>query len=205
MASDTQAIAPATATAPVIPLYRLTVRQFAKMCDAGVFPHGAHVELLGGILVETMTTNDPHEFTVGTFGDLLRPLHPAGWIVREEKSLRLGRYWRPQPDLAVVSGRRVDYLTRTPRASDVALLIEVSDTSYARDRGIKWRRYAAARIPYYGIADLGKKQVELHGNPTGRGPAASYQDCVIYGRDDTFPVVIEGIEAGRIAVKDLVP
>ena len=30
--------------------YRLTVRQFERMIDAGIFPEGAHLELLGGCL-----------------------------------------------------------------------------------------------------------------------------------------------------------
>jgi hypothetical protein len=44
--------------------YRLTVGQFVKMIDAGVFHNDDRVELLGGILVDKMVKNDPHEFAI---------------------------------------------------------------------------------------------------------------------------------------------
>src|SRR4051812_8763676 len=129
MATDTKA---PRALAP----YRLTVRQFEKMIDADVFPAGAHVELLGGWLVEKMTKNDPHDTAVSLAGFALRALLPAGWYHREEKSLKLGRYWRPEPDVAILRGHPRDYSSRTPRAEDVAFLIEIANTSYAKDRGV---------------------------------------------------------------------
>ncbi len=43
---------PATASG-LVP-YRLTVRQFLKMIDAGIFRDEDHVELLGGLLVDKM-------------------------------------------------------------------------------------------------------------------------------------------------------
>ncbi|HEX8199122.1 MAG TPA: hypothetical protein VF590_01450, partial [Isosphaeraceae bacterium] len=54
----------------VVP-YHLSVRQFERMIDVGIFPDGVRVELLGGVLVEKMTKNDPHDFTVGQLGQVL--------------------------------------------------------------------------------------------------------------------------------------
>jgi len=191
--------------APAIPLYRLTVDQFVKMIDAGVFADGARVELLGGLLVERMTTNDPHDYAVGKLGELTRTMLPAGWFVREEKSLRLGRHWRPQPDFAIVRGRREDYRARTPQAEDLALLVEVADSSYAKDRGPKWRGYAAARVTPYWIANFPRRQLEIYDAPTGRGNSARYESCQVFGPDAEVPVRIEGREVGRIAVRELLP
>ncbi len=185
--------------------YRLTVRQFERMIDAGIFPEGAHLELLGGVLVDKMTKNDPHDFVVGRLGDALRASLAVGFIVREEKSLRLGRWWRPEPDLAVVRGRWEDFSARAPRVSDVALLVEVADTTYAKDRGVKWHRYAAAGIPAYWIVNLLKRQIEVFGNPAERGRAASYHDAASYGLEAVLPVEIDGREVGRFAARDLLP
>src|SRR5688500_17141794 len=91
---------------PGVSPYRLTVQQFETMIDAGVFPDGVKVELLGGILVDKMTKEDPHDFCVDQFGELVRRILPVGWTIREEKSLKLGRFWRPEPDLVVVIGPR---------------------------------------------------------------------------------------------------
>jgi len=185
--------------------YRLTVTQFLKMIDAGVFPDGAHVELLGGQLVDKMVKKNPHNYAVAWLGDRLRGWLPKGYFVREEKSYLHGRYDRPEPDLAVVRGDLEDYRHREPRPKDIALLIEVADASYAKDRGAKWWRYASAGIPVYVIVNLKKEQVEVCSDPAGRGESAVYRTITLYGSSDRFPVVVDGREFGRIAVKDLLP
>lgn len=196
---------PTQATHPGLRPYRLTVRQFETMIAAGVFPDGARVELLGGRLVEAMTKNSPHHFAIFQLGDALRGILPTGWYVREEKSIVLGRFWRPEPDLAVIRGPRERYRSGDPRPEDLALLIEVSDESYAKDRGVKWRRYAANRVPVFWIVNLPARRVEVFSAPAGRGKSASYRGVVTFGEEDEVPVVIKGREVGRIAVRDLLP
>ena len=185
--------------------YRLTVRQFLKTIDAGVFPKGARVELLGGLLVGKMTKNDPHDFATSELSDALRRIMPPGFFVREEKSVVLGRHSRPEPDIAVVRGPRSRFRNRAPRVPDLALLVEVADTSYAKDRGAMWRRYAATGVPIYWIVNIPQARVEVYSSPAGRGRAAAYTDAAIYGPDDEVPVPIDGREVGRIAVRDLLP
>jgi Uma2 family endonuclease len=185
--------------------YRLSVEQYLKMIAAGVFPPGARVELLGGVLVQQMTKHAPHDFTVGRLGMMLRQSLPPPWIVREEKSLVLGRSWRPEPDLAIIRGPDTLYRSRDPRAADVGLLIEVAESSYAYDRGEKWRAYAAARIPFYWIVNLVKGQVEVYRDPAGRGRSASYRQADTFGPEAEVPVVIDGHEAGRLAVAEILP
>ncbi len=182
--------------------YRLTVRQFERMIDAGIFPERARVELLGGVLVDKMTKNDPHDFAIFRLGYALRGILPTDWYVREEKSVVLGRFWRPEPDIAVVRGP-MDRYVKAPRTEDIGLLVEVSETTYAADRGVKWRRFAAVGIPSYGILNLPKRQFELFTDPSGRGRSASYRAAMIHGESDEVPVVIDGRELGRIAIKDL--
>jgi hypothetical protein len=186
-------------------IYRLTVRQFEKMIDAGVFRDGARVELLGGVLITQMTRNDPHDFAIGQFGDLSRRFLPDGFFVREEKSLRIGQWSRPEPDFAIVRGRRGDFRNRPPQPADTVLLIEVADSTYLKDRGDKWRRYAAGGLPVYWITNLPERRIEVYTDPAGRGRAAIYRHCVLYTEDLEVPIVIDGRELGRIAVKDVLP
>jgi Uma2 family endonuclease len=185
--------------------YRLTVRQFLAMIDAGIFPHDAHVELLGGVLIQMMTRGDPHDYTLGAIGEELRRLTPEGWIRREDKSLQLGPRSRPQPDVAIVRGPLQQYRKRTPHARETALVVEVSESSYNYDRGEKWRAYAAARIPVYWIVNLGQSRVEVYTDPAGRGTKASYRQADTFAADAEVPVVVEGREVGRFAVKDILP
>ncbi len=194
---------PATASG-LVP-YRLTVRQFDKMIDAGIFRDEDHVELLGGLLVDKMVKRDPHNFAIVELSELLRDVLKPAWVIREEKSVVIGRSWRPEPDIAVARGPRNRYRSQDPRSVDLGMLVEVADSSYAIDRGSKWRRYAAVKVPVYWILNLPQRQIEVYSTPSGRGKAASYRDSQVYGQDDEVPVTLEGRELGRIKVKDVLP
>ena len=50
---------------PDFKLYRVSVKQYLRMLDAGVFRHGANFELIGGLFVQKMVKNDPHDWSVG--------------------------------------------------------------------------------------------------------------------------------------------
>jgi Uma2 family endonuclease len=83
----------------------------------------------------------------------------------------------------------------------VALLIESSETSLARDQGPKLSNYAKAGIPVYWISNLVDNQVEVYSQP---GPDG-YQAHVVFKPGQDVPVVIDGVEVGRIAVAALLP
>ena len=185
--------------------YRLSVRQFLAMIDAGIFPDDARIELLGGFLADQMTKYPPHNFVVGRLGRILGRILPAPWFVGEEKPVKLGRLWYPEPDIAVVRGPDDLFEKRAPQAADLGLLIEVADSSYPLDRGLKWRRYASARIALYWIVNIPDRRVEVYRDPSGRGRSAGYRQANTFGEGDEVPVVIEGQEIGRIAVGQILP
>jgi len=83
----------------------------------------------------------------------------------------------------------------------VALLVEVSETTLARDQGKKLAAYAKAGIPVYWIVNLVENQVEVYSSP---GPDG-YQSRQDFKPGQDVPVVIEGVEVGRIAVADILP
>ncbi len=201
MATETQPRATEAAWKP----YRLSARQFLAMIDAGIFPEGAHVELLGGVLVEQMTKGDPHDYSLGAICAGLRLLTPADWVLREDKSLQLGPRSRPEPDVAIVRAPLDQYRGRTPHARETTFIAEVSESTYSFDRGEKWRRYAAAGIPVYWIVHLSKRQVEVYRDPSGRGRSAGYRRADTFGIDAEAPVEIDGREVGRVAVRDVLP
>jgi Uma2 family endonuclease len=186
-------------------LDRLTVGQYLARIVAGIIPHDARMELLDGKLVEQMTKYAPHNYTARQLGILFHGILPAAWLISEEKSLTLGRYWRPEPDIAIIRGPNNRYRDSDPRAADVALLVEVADSSYTTDRGEKWRSYAAARIPIYWIVNLNQGRIEVYRDPIGRGKKASYREATTFNVDAEVPVIIDGREVGRAAVRDILP
>jgi hypothetical protein len=187
--------------------YRFDVRQFQRMMTTGIFDD-QKVELVAG-KIYPMPDRPPHTFAVGRLHETFRGILPRDhWTIREEKPILIDRYWAPKPDIAVLRGNDTVYGTRQPRPRDVALLVEVSDTTYHRDRGLKWRRHAAARIPVYAIVRLKGADtiVEVWTDPTGRGPAARFTDVVRYiaRADESVPIELDGHLHGQLAVADLV-
>ena len=136
---------------------------------------------------------------------MLRGLVGPDWFIMEEKYASLGRHWIPKPDAVAIRGALNQYRERMPESKDSGLIVEVSEATYATDRGLKWRRYAAVGIPVYWIVNIPKRLVEVYGSPSGRGKTAKYRDVVTFGEDEEVPVVIDGREVGRVVVKDILP
>lgn len=187
--------------------YRFDVRQFRRMSTTGIFAD-QKVELVAG-RIYPLTDLPPHVFAVEQLHDALSAMFPRDqWTIREEKPILISRFWAPKPDLSVLRGNRSGYASRLPRPADVALLVEVADTTYRRDRGPKWRRYAAAGIPIYIIVRLAGSDtvLEIWTEPTGKGQSAQYANSVSYSARaaELAPIEIDGNHYGHIVVADLV-
>jgi hypothetical protein len=184
-------------------LQRFTVQQFLKMVDERVFPDYQKLELLEGLIVHKMVKHPPHSVACQLTRRFLDRIIPEGWHVRGQEPIAMPRSL-PEPDLAVVQGDEQRYAARHPRPVDIALLIEVADTSLAEDRDFKGPLYARARIPFYWIINLPESSIEVYTEPRA-GKQPHYQRRQDYGVKDTVPVVLEGHEIGRLAVRDLLP
>ena len=87
-----------------------------------------------------------------------------------------------------------------PGAADVALVVEVADSSLAEDRKMA-AIYGGAGVPVYWIVNLVDRQVEVYTDP-GIGGYATRTD---FRPGQQVPVVIDGREVGQIAVDDILP
>jgi Uma2 family endonuclease len=189
---------------PDVPIYRLTVQQYLAMVEAGILTEDDPVELLEGWLVEKKTKNPPHLVATGLLLDLLPPLLPGGWLLSVQDPVATVDSV-PEPDAAVIRGARRDYRERRPAAADVALVVEVADSSLQQDRGAKKRLYARAGIAVYWIVNLVEDQIEVYTEPSGPRRRPDYRRHQDYGLDELIPVVLDGAEVGRLAVRDLLP
>ena len=111
----------------------------------------------------------------------------------------------PLPDVSIIRGRPEDYPDRHPAPGDVALLIEISDSTISFDRNYKLRLYAREGITPYWIANLAARRVEVYTDPTGPAEKPGYRHRQDFGPEDEVPLVLDGREVGRIAVRDLLP
>jgi Uma2 family endonuclease len=107
----------------------------------------------------------------------------------------------PEPDFAIV--RRNRRRLAHPVPSEVALVIEVSDSTLADDCRIKGRLYASASIERYWIINLVDRRIEVYTQPTGPTATPSYLHRARFSPRSMVPLVIAGTEIARIPVKDM--
>ncbi len=182
-------------------LYRLSVEQYETLVASGAFGRNDRLHLIDGLLVAKMTQNNPHCTADDLCGEALVRVLPSGWYVRASKPIRLpDQMSKPEPDRCVVQGAIRDYRERSPGAADVAMVVDVADSSLADDRGMA-RLYGASGIPIYWIINLVDRQIEVYTTPDSNG-YHSRQDFV---PGQLVPVVVDQVEVGRIAVEDMLP
>jgi Uma2 family endonuclease len=190
---------------PPLPIRRFTVDEYHQMIQAGILGEDDDVELLEGWIVPKMAKNPPHEaVTCWILNRRLAPHLPDGWHCRGQSAITTADS-EPEPDIAVVRGSELDYLSRHPGPADMALVVEVSESSLPHDRLHKTRIYARASVPVYWIINLVDRQVEAYTHPTGPDPAPSYRAQQVYRAGDLVPFVVDGRELGPIPAQDLLP
>jgi len=182
------------------PLYQMTVDQYETLVDSGAFTKRDRLHLINGLLVAKMTRGDIHCTADDLSRVALSAVIPAGWYVRPEKPVRIPEYNEPEPDQAVVRGTIREYSDHHPGPSDVAMIVEIANSSLTEDRKMA-SIYGAAGIPIYWIVNLVDRQVEVYAGPMPNG----YASREIYKPDSLVPVIIDGTVAGEIAVDDLLP
>ncbi|MEG4170688.1 MULTISPECIES: Uma2 family endonuclease [unclassified Microcoleus] len=185
-------------------ILRLSIEQYHAIIQAGILTDDDSVELLEGWLVFKMPKNPPHRATTRLARTALENILPAGWYVDSQEPITLSNS-EPEPDIVVVRGDTRQYLDRHPGAEDIALIIEVSDTTLQRDRTVKKRIYARAGIAIYWIVNLIEGLVEVYSHPIAEVEQPDYSQRWDFGRSAVIPIIIEGIEIGAIAVDALLP
>ncbi len=189
---------------PPEPVYRLTVAQYHEMTAAGILADGDPLELLEGWLTPKMTKNPPHTTARESASEALRQMAPPGWYVRSQEPITTEDS-EPEPDVAVVRGRRGQYDRHHPEPRDVALVVEVADVTLRRDRTTKKRIYARTGIPVYWIVNLPERRIEVYSDPTGACQEPDYRQHEDYAAGAEVPVLIEGGEVSRVPVAALLP
>ena len=204
VAEPVPAVSPQTPETPEAPIWRLTVEQYHRMIDAAILTDGDPVELLEGWLVEKMTKYPSHTLARELVEEALGRLTRAGWFIRSQEPITTIDS-EPEPDLFVVRGERRDYRRRHPRPDEVALVVEVADSSLRTDRTLKKRVYARAGIVSYWILNIVERQLEAHTDPTGPADKPDYRHRQVHKAGEEVPVVLDGEQVGSIAVSELLP
>jgi Uma2 family endonuclease len=184
-------------------LRRLTVEQYHDMIENGIITEDDNVELLEGYLVPTDGHSPAHDGPIMVLEDSMRPMLAPRWTLRVQMPVTLD-VSEPEPDVAVVRAPARTYFQRHPGPADIGQLVEVSDTTLAKDRQ-KGVIYARNRIPVYWIVNIPDCRVEVYTDPSGPDALPAYRQRHDFGRGESVPVVIDGQALGAIPVDDLLP
>ena len=148
-----------------LPRHRITVDEYYRMADVGLLAQDARVELIDGEIFDMAPIGSRHGGIVSRLDHrLIRAIGDRA-IARVQQPLRLSRSSEPQPDLAIVRSREDFYTRSHPTASDVLLVIEVSETTLRYDQRIKAPLYARHGVPELWIIDLEHLQMHLLRSP----------------------------------------
>jgi Uma2 family endonuclease len=188
---------------PDFPPHRMTIDRYERLVESGVYGPRDPVFLWQGRLVEKMTEGDRHAFSSSSLVGFMIRLVPDGWAVRPDKPILLADESVPEPDLTIVRGSLRDYGRRKPGSEDIAIVIEVSDSSLRLDSGAMLKAYAANSILVYWIVNIPVGRVEVFTEPSGPAEVPGYRVRREYGLDDEVPVILDGREVGRISVKEI--
>jgi Uma2 family endonuclease len=188
---------------PPFPIARFSVEQYHRMIDSGAFTEDDRLELIEGWVVQKMAKGPEHEFSVGQVEEAIRVLLPSNFHVRNQAPITLSAS-EPEPDLTIARGSRADFRDRHPNAGDIALVIEISDTTLATDR-LKLRTYAAAGIAECWIVNLEARSVETHRGPVVDQRESGYREQKTLHEGESIRLVVEGQDRGAIAVASILP
>lgn len=151
--------------------HRFSAEDYHRMAETGVLRPDARVELLNGQIIDMSPIGPFHGGLVNRLIRLFTTLSGGRWLVSAQNPIRLDLHSEPEPDLMLLQPEPGDYTRRHPQPGDVFLLIEVSDTTLALDRGEKLSAYGRAGITEVWIINLVDETIEVHREPhfTGYG------------------------------------
>lgn len=163
--------------------------EYDRLVAIGAF-EDEKIELLEGVLVPMSPIGPEHSGTLDQLAARLFPALVGRAVVRIQSPFAARDDSEPEPDVAVVP--LGDYRTAHPHRAE--LIIEVAETSLARDRR-KCRLYAECRVPEYWIVNLVDRCIEVYRDPG----TSTYRSLVTFRRGESvqllgFPDIVVRVD-----------
>ena len=176
--------------------HRWTHAEYVRIHEAGILGEGARTELIEGRIYIKMPQGNAHIIAVQKVFWALYAAFGEGANIAMGLPVKMEED-SPEPDVRVLRGAVEDYDGQPIVArEDVALAVEVSDTSLAFDRNTKVRLYAKHEIAEYWIVNLRERTLEVRRRPVEGG----YAETLVLREGESVTV-----GGGTVAVADLLP
>jgi Uma2 family endonuclease len=102
----------------------------------------------------------------------------------------------PEPDLAVVKEAEDEYQRRHPSGSEMALVVEVADTTVRPDLTRKRDLYANAGVQEYWVLDLKDRRLVVHRHLDALN--AKFASIQSYLEDETVDLAGEAVKVAAM-------
>ena len=139
-----------------------TVDELRALAKAGLFDDSEPFELIEGELLAVNAKHNRHEIWKRSLNYLLFDALKRRFAIAVESTLFLDAISAPEPDIMVYPR---GILPEDVRPTDVLLLVEVTDSSQARDLVLKAGLYARHRVPHYWVLDAENRRAIVHAVP----------------------------------------
>jgi len=146
-----------------LPRHRFTWDEVLAMVEAGVLREDDRVELIGGELVRMSPKGARHEAIKHHFNRVWCRQAPDVWWVAVDTPLRLATNYAPEPDVFL---HRAETQLPAIALKDLAVVVEIADTSLRYDLQTKAPIYATYGIPEYWVIDARSGITHVHSSPT---------------------------------------
>ncbi|WP_165233760.1 Uma2 family endonuclease [Aquisphaera insulae] len=181
-----------------------TPQRYGRAIDAGLFEDLGMVELIGGQLVATSIEEAPNRDVAINAEESLKAMIPShAWFVGREVTVEAADSVLV-PDVLVARGSwKPRYRRRNPRIDELALAIEVADTTLCRDRRLKVPFDLEAGVPIVWVVNVAESRVEVYSPaggpdaPTAHGIVIPYLLLSTASRSERSPSRTSSIDLGR--------
>jgi hypothetical protein len=165
--------------------HRLSVEDYYKMGEIGVFNENDHVELIDGLVIDKSPVSSQHAYLLSKLNQSFSRQNWSYILVRIKNPLRLDQCNEPEPDIALVNNK--NYSAHHPGPEDTLLVIEVADSSLSYDIEIKTPLYARYNIPEVWVINLTDAKIHVFDSPEN----GSYQNQKEISSGKLTPVKIK--------------
>ena len=138
---------------------RFSLGDVDLMVARGLLAENARVELIDGDLIQMPSEGGPHiDYKIALTRWFVLAL-PDAFVLAPAATLRLSDYDAPEPDLYIFPAALRGGEARGP---DVALVVEISDTTKSYDLRLKAALYAKGGVAEYWVVDIASRCVHVH-------------------------------------------
>ncbi|MEG3876396.1 Uma2 family endonuclease [Microcoleus sp. herbarium7] len=146
-----------------------TVQEYHLMGEAGILGEDDRVELIEGEIVQMAAIGTRHASCVKRLLRQFSVIPHDQAIIGVQDPIQLNEHTEPQPDVVLLQFRLDYYETAHPIASEVLLLVEVSNSTVDFDRDVKVPNYARSAIQEVWLWELEINCLEVYRCPTANG------------------------------------